>query len=374
MNFALFYHSVRSDWNHGNAHFLRGVVRALQARGHQAVVYEPEDGWSWRQLREDQGPRALARFNARFPDIRWQTYRTDSIDLDALLDGVDVVIAHEWNDPALLSALSRYRTHGGGRGGLRLLFHDTHHRMVSEPETMEQLDLTGFDGVLAFGAVLADAYRRAGWGRSVFTWHEAADVSTFFPLPANPVEDVVWIGNWGDGERERELSDYLIEPVRQTGARLGVHGVRYPQSALQALTAVGADYRGWIAGPDVAAAFARARLTVHVPRRWYRERLVGIPTIRVFEALACGIALISAPWEDVEGLFAAGDEYYLATDPDEMVQHMRRLLCDDDERREVSRNGLRRILTRHTCLHRVMELERVLQRLGAGATAERLAI
>jgi spore maturation protein CgeB len=360
MNFALFYHSVRSDWNHGNAHFLRGIVRALQSRHHQVTVYEPEDGWSWTELCKDQGRQALASFTARFPDIRWRTYAAGSLDLEAMLERVDAVIVHEWNDPGLISALGRYRAR---HGGLRLLFHDTHHRMVSEVSAMRRLDLDGYDGVLAFGAVLADAYRRSGWGRRAFVWHEAADVSTFFPRRAAVVDDVIWIGNWGDGERERELFDYLVEPVRQTGVRLRVHGVRYPASALQALRDINADYRGWIPGPEVSKAYARARVTVHIPRRWYRERLTGIPTIRVFEALACGIPLISAPWQDVEGLFAPGTEFLMARDPGDMTQHLRRLLLDADERREIARNGLRRILTRHTCLHRVLELERILKGL-----------
>jgi spore maturation protein CgeB len=370
MNFALFYHSVRSDWNHGNAHFLRGIVRALQSRGHQVVVYEPEDGWSWSELRKQQGDAALACFEARFPDIRWRPYRPGSLDLDVLLDGVDVAIVHEWNEPELIAALGRYRAR---HPGLRLLFHDTHHRMVSEPAAMQRLDLGNYDGVLAFGAVLAEAYRKAGWGRSAFTWHEAADVSTFFPRQADAVDDVVWIGNWGDGEREQELADYLIEPVRRTGASLAVHGVRYPDTALQALAEVGGAYRGWIPGPEVAAAFARARVTIHVPRRWYRERLAGIPTIRVFEALACGIPLVSAPWDDTESLFAPGVEFLLARDPDHMVAHLRRLLLDADERRALSQSGLRRILTRHTCLHRVLELERILSGLQAGHARPRRA-
>ncbi|MGH8174867.1 MAG: glycosyltransferase, partial [Steroidobacter sp.] len=46
MKFVLFYHSLVSDWNHGNAHFLRGVVSELLARGHAVDVYEPENGWS----------------------------------------------------------------------------------------------------------------------------------------------------------------------------------------------------------------------------------------------------------------------------------------------------------------------------------------
>ena len=46
MRLVFFVHSLVSDWNHGNAHFLRGVVRELIARGHDVRVYEPEDAWS----------------------------------------------------------------------------------------------------------------------------------------------------------------------------------------------------------------------------------------------------------------------------------------------------------------------------------------
>ena len=50
MKIALFYHSLISDWNHGNAHFLRGVVRELLALGHTVEVYEPASGWSLQNL------------------------------------------------------------------------------------------------------------------------------------------------------------------------------------------------------------------------------------------------------------------------------------------------------------------------------------
>jgi len=362
MKFALFCHSVRSDWNHGNAHFLRGLVRALELVGHHVVVLEPEDSWSVHNLVDDQGPAALHAFDEDFPDIRWRLYPPERLDLDAVLEGVDVALVHEWTDPAVVAALGRYRRQ---HPGLRLLFHDTHHRMVSEPNAMARLDLSGYDGILAFGAVLAEAYRRAGWGDDVYVWHEAADVTTFFPRSPVQTDDVVWVGNWGDGERERELRDYLIEPVRRLGARLTVHGVRYPESALSALAAVGADYRGWIAGPRVPEAFARARVTVHVPRRFYCEQLVGIPTIRVFEALACGIPLICAPWHDVEGLFRVGEDFLLASRPEKMEEHMQRLLADPEERASLSRRGLARILERHTCGHRVAELENILARMEA---------
>src|SRR3546814_8639072 len=103
---------------------------------------------------------------------------------------------------------------------------------------------------------------------------------------------VVWFGNWGDDERSAELRDYLLVPCQSTGLDLDIWGVRYPAHALMALRLAGARYHGWIANAMAPAIFARGLATVHVPRRFYVQSLPGIPTIRVFEALACGIPLV----------------------------------------------------------------------------------
>ncbi len=50
MKIVLFYHSLLSDWNHGNAHFLRGIVQELKVRGHEVLVFEPENAWSRQNL------------------------------------------------------------------------------------------------------------------------------------------------------------------------------------------------------------------------------------------------------------------------------------------------------------------------------------
>ena len=110
-------------------------------------------------------------------------------------------------------------------------------------------------------------------------------------FPRAPQKDLVWIGNWGDGERAQELHDFLIEPARQAKLDGTVHGVRYPAEALDRLAATGLAYQGWLPNADAPEAFARHRMTIHVPRRPYVEALPGIPTIRVFEALACGIPI-----------------------------------------------------------------------------------
>ena len=58
MRLVLFCHSLVSDWNHGNAHFLRGVYTGLRRRGHDVLALEPADGWSRQSLLQDRGPAA----------------------------------------------------------------------------------------------------------------------------------------------------------------------------------------------------------------------------------------------------------------------------------------------------------------------------
>jgi spore maturation protein CgeB len=358
VRFVFFTHSLVSDWNHGNAHFQRGVMRELIARGHDAVAAERLGAWSRTNLIEEAGPAAVSDFRMRFPELVSATY--EGLEgVEALVEDADVVIVHEWTEADVVAHLGRLR----GRGAaFTLLLHDTHHRAVSAPHELDAFDLDGYDGVLAFGAVLADTYRRRGWAEAVHVWHEAADARLFRPMPeVERSADLVWIGNWGDGERTAELATYLLEPARALGLGGTVHGVRYPPEARAAVAAAGLDFGGWIANPRVPKVFARHRVTVHVPRRHYVERLPGIPTIRVFEALACGIPLVSAPWDDAEGLFRPGEDFLVARDGAAMGRTLARLLADPELAAEVAASGRQRVLARHTCAHRVDELLAILE-------------
>jgi len=365
MRVILFYHSVISDWNHGNAHMLRGIARELQVRGHEVRIYEPADGWSLEQLRRERGEEPVRRFHALFPHLESRLYDPARLDLDRALDGADLVIVHEWNEPELVERIGAHRTESRG---YRLLFHDTHHRAVTDPEAMARYDLSEYDGVLAFGESLCEVYRERGWAERVWCWHEAADTSLFRPMRVrDQVGDLVWIGNWGDEERTTELYEFLVEPVRALQLRARVYGVRYPPAGRRALAGAGIGYAGWLPNYEVPSVFGRYRATVHIPRRPYRERLVGIPTIRVLEALACGIPLVTAPWEDSEGLFRPGEDFLIARDGIEMQSHLRALLLDEGLSEEIATSGLQRVLERHTCAHRVAELIAIYEELeGVG--------
>lgn len=353
MRFVLFCHSIFSDWNNGNAHFLRGIVRELLARGHEVSVYEPGRGWSRRNLALEEDSYGAADFRRWFPGLHPAVYELESLDLDEVLDGAEVVLVHEWNEPALVRRIGSHRAAGGT---YLLFFHDTHHRSASEPEAMAAYELDGYDGVLAFGEVIREIYLRLGWARRAWTWHEAADSRLFKPTEAARQHDLVWIGNWGDEERSEELHEFLLGPIRKLRLSAVLFGVRYPPEALAAVRASGGRYRGWLANHLVPGVFAGAGLTIHVPRRPYVKRLPGIPTIRVFEALACGVPLVCTPWEDSEGLFRPGEDYLQAATGREMTEAIRLLLADRQRAAALARCGLQTIRNRHTCGHRVDEL------------------
>lgn len=211
MRFSFVSHSVVSDWNHGNAHFLRGVACTLKARGHEVRIFEPADGWSRRQLIANEGPAALERLEAAWSDRRPVLYSGENLDPATVLGDADAVIVHEWTPPALVRAI------GAGRRRFpraALLFHDTHHRAATDPVAMAAYDLSHYDGVLASGRSLAQRYLERGWTQRAWVWHEAADTTTFAPrTPATAQRDLVWIGNWGDDERGAELREFRIGPV-----------------------------------------------------------------------------------------------------------------------------------------------------------------
>lgn len=339
-------------------------MRALLQMGHEVTVYEPESGWSLENLREEErGEDSLRGFRETYAELDVRTYR-DAEDEAAedeagerwreRLRGVDVVMVHEWNAPELAQMLLRLRE----PVGYRLLFHDTHHRASSSPEQMERFGLTRFDGILAFGEALRAIYRERFGVRQVWVLHEAADTTVFRPHAKVERRDaLVWIGNWGEGERSEEICEFLLRPAQALAprARTTIYGVRYPESGLAALRQAGADYGGYLANLDAPRVYAGAKATVHIPRQQYSRVMRGIPTIRVFESLACGIPLVSAPWEDCEHLFRR-DDLRWASNRIEMTAALRLLLTDTAAAEDQAARGLEMVLAKHTCQHRAEEL------------------
>jgi spore maturation protein CgeB len=358
IRFRIFAHSWVSDWNHGNAHFLRGLARELVAMGHEVRCYEELGSWSLTNLMKEGAiaTRTIEQFRQEFPELDVRFYQQGETlhdDLAHELRDADIVLVHEWTDPAVANAILSFKQ----KFGFRALLHDTHHRAYTNAGEILRFDLHLFDGVLAFGEPIRRIYLDGFGVPRAWTFHEGADVSHFRPLDSARDTDVLWIGNWGDEERTRELMEYVVEPVAELrNCKAVAYGVRYPEQGRQSLAEAGIDYRGYLPSLMAPQAYGASALSLHVPRRQYSNGLSGIPTIRVFEALSCGATLICAPWNDVEQLFRPGEDYVIVNSGAEMKTKIRRLLRDETARRQIGANGRQTILQRHTCAHRAQQL------------------
>lgn len=358
-SFAFFYQSVISDWNHGNAHFLRGLMRALQERGHDVVCFEQVDNWSVSNLLA-VNPNAIDDFARRFPDLRFERYEFGpgfERWARARLSETDVVLVHEWNTPDVVRIIGRLsRTLG-----VRALFHDTHYRVVLNEAYRADLGLEQYGAILPYSTSVAERYRQLGFD-NVHVFHEAADTTVFAPLPLPKRTDVVFVGNYGDGDRSDELEDYVFGPrLALPGLTYAVYGVRYPEHVVARLNnGLDITYGGWLPNVAVPSVYSSARVVLHIPRRQYVDLLPGTPTIRVFEALASEACLISLPWEDTDHLFRIDKDYAVAHSPVEMRDLIEWLCHDDAARAKFGRQGRQTILSRHTCGHRADELLQLL--------------
>lgn len=367
LDIRIFAHSWVSDWNHGNAHFLRGLARSLMELGHNVRCYEQLGSWSLTNLVRQEGERAIEAiddFRRAYPELKIQFYQADESFADFAareLRGADVVIIHEWNEPQVVNTIL------GLKRQLKFaaLFHDTHHRAYTSPRDILKLHLHLFDGVLAFGEAITRIYLDGFGVPRAWTFHEAADAERFRPLDTPRNADVLWIGNWGDEERSHELEEFLIGPATAMPERkVAVHGVRYPEHAIERLQSAGIEFRGYLPNLSAPEAYSGSALSLHVPRRYYTNGLSGIPTIRVFEALACGAPLVCSPWSDAEGLFRAGEDYVVATDGAAMAAEIEHLLRDDTARRQLAENGRQTVLARHTCMHRAQQLQEICEEVA----------
>jgi spore maturation protein CgeB len=363
LRLRFFAHSWRSDWNHGNAHFLRGLVDELRKAGHEVRCYEQENAWSYvNLLQEESSEESLREFEATFCDLDLRVFPSDVESpgcgsfLETELRDADVVVVHEWNSPRLAQKILALRQ----RWGFRVLFHDTHHRSYTQPDQIGRFSISEFDGVLAFGEAIRQIYLDDFGAKRAWTFHEAADTERFYPRQGRQPTEVNWIGNWGDDERTRELQEFLIDPLATLKpADAAVYGVRYPEIAKRELRSAGIQYRGYLPNLSAPQVYSRCALTLHIPRQCYANGLSGIPTIRMFEALACAVPVICSPWNDLLGLFRANEDFLCVADGKAMTAQIAFLLQDHEARQQLSQNAVSTIRHRHTCAHRARQFEEI---------------
>ncbi len=348
--------SITSSWGNGHATTYRGLCRALAARGHRVIFFEWDAPW-YSGKHRDLPPRACDFADVRLfpywrslrPELRRELFDADAVILGSYFrPGIEAAdfLAHEFAGPRLFYDIDTPVT-------LRAF------REEGSAEYLRPGQVPIFDVYLSFtgGPVLKELKHRYGAPRAV-PLYCAVDPALHSRTRPRP-EYTCALGYMGTYALDRQpgLEALLLEPARRrTELDFVVAGPQYPGDI------------GWPAnvrrfdhvGPaDHPAFYSSNRLTLNLTRAEMR-RWGWSPSVRVFEAAACGAAIVSDRWEGLDAFLDPGRELLLADSADDVVAF---LSLSDRELKEIGDAARARILASHTNSVRAQELEREIERV-----------
>lgn len=349
MKLVVFGLSISSSWGNGHATTYRALLRAFAARGHEVVFYEWDAPWYRGDHRDLPRPdccrlvlyreweriatRALAE--ARDADatlVGSYVHRGPRVIDDLTEGGIDPLYFYDIDTPVTVSLL---------RGGSAEYL-----RADQIPLFTRYFSFTG-------GPWLHEVLEREFGARDAMPLYCSVDAEHYRPAPTDPElqAELAYMGTYAP-DRQPTLERLLNTPARSLGEnRFLVAGPQYP-----------ADYR-W--APNV-------RLIPHLPPKrhpafyssaaWQlnatRADMMAAgwsPSVRLFEAAACGAAMLSDRWAGIEEFFTPGREILLPESSAEVVDLLRSTHPDD--RAAIGLAARERVLREHTSERRAEELE-----------------
>lgn len=354
MKVAVFGLTISSSWGNGHATLWRGLCRALARRGHRVVFFERDQPFyagnrdlfevpggelvlydSWTNVRQraaaEVGDADVAMVTSYCPDGVAAT--------ELVLDGRALPVFYDLDTPVTLSRLSR----GEGLSYLG------------------PTGLAGFELVLSYtgGAALDQLRDRLG-ARRVVPLYGHVDPEVHRPAAAVPhyASDLSYLGTYAE-DRQGALGALLIEPARlRPNRRFLIGGAQYPQDFPWTSNIFFVRH---LPPTEHAAFFSSSRLTLNVTRE-PMAAMGWCPSGRLFEAAACGAALLSDTWEGLDTFFTPGREILAAGNADEALAA---LDLDDAEMWRIARSARERTLAEHTSDRRAEELERIIDTASA---------
>jgi spore maturation protein CgeB len=348
MRAVFFGLSATSAWGNGHATNYRGLVGALRARGHDVLFLERDRPW-YAQARDFDAP--WIRLYDELSDLpRWEddVRAADLVLVGSYVpDGCDVaewVLDRARGVTAFWDIDTPVTTAKLARGDYEYL----------SPALVERFDL-----YLSFtSGPLLDQLG----ARRPTPFHCIADPTLYRPLDVPVSWDLGYLGTYSD-DRQPTLDALLLEPARARPYRsFVVAGPQYP---------AGIEWPGnvarieSIAPADHASFYCAQRFTLNVTRRDMIEAGWS-PSVRLFEAAACGVPVISDWWEGLDTFFEPEREILIAESASDVQRHLE---LDDERRRAIGERARARVLQRHTAQHRAEELERLVGAVLQGAVA-----
>lgn len=344
LNIVIFGLSITSSWGNGHATTYRSLITGLARRGHHVAFYERRR--SWYAANRDLGHNnlcdivlyeSLGQLDEIFPGgidadlVMIGSFVPEGVALaEWVLPRTDAVVAfYDIDTPVTLAALER-----------------------AESEYLTPALIPEFDLYLSFaGGNVLDVLRNRYGARRAHAFFCSVDPKEYFPLPLVPRYDLGYLGTYS-ADRQPKLDALLCDPAREwPSGKFIVAGAQYPKALDWPNNVVRVDH----VPPHLHARFYNSlRFTLNVTR----EDMVAsgfAPSVRLFEAAACGVPILSDNWPGLDQLFAPDEEILIVRRTRDVLRNLHEI--SSDEARTVGARARARVLSAHTSEHRARELE-----------------
>lgn len=350
--------SLSSSWGNGHATTYRALLRGLAARGHDVQFLERDVPWY------------AAHRDLRDPDYCRLELYSDIDGLDsrhrAAIAAADVVVVGSYVPDGIDVVDYTLSTAGGVVG-----FYD-----IDTPVTLAALDrgdcaylhpeqIPALDIYFSFSSGSALGRLRDRYGaRLPLPLHCMADEERYRPTGEAPHWDLGYLGTYSS-DRQPALDRLLIEPARRLpDRRFVVAGPQYPDTIAWPANVDRIDHVPPEAHPQF---YGRLRYALNITRA--DMLAVGhSPSVRLFEAAACGTPAITDRWLGLDGFFPEGEAILVADRSEDVVAAL--VGCDREASRRMGERARRITLSGHTGHHRAAEFEHGIGRARDGMASQ----
>jgi spore maturation protein CgeB len=337
--------SITSSWGNGHATNYRALVRELDARGHDVLFLERDVPWYAAQRDLASPPWGRTCLYGSVEELR-----------DGFGDDVraaDLVVVGSYVPEGV--AVGRWVTETAAG---TTAFYD-----IDTPVTLAKLargdfeylapDLVGaYDLYLSFtGGPTLERLEHVLGARRACAFYCLVDPDVYGPAEAEPGWDLGYLGTYSE-DRQPQVDALLVEPARaRPDARFVVAGPQYPAGLDWPANVERLEH---VRPAEHSAFYAAQRWTLNVTRADMRSAGWS-PSVRLFEAAACGVPVISDRWPGLGELFREGEEIVIADSPLDVLRALREI--PDEERRAIGARARAKVLAEHTASRRVDQLE-----------------
>lgn len=338
--------SITSSWGNGHATTYRGLVRALAERGNRVTFLERDVPWYASHRDLESAPWARVALYGNLDELRAR-FERDVRDADLVIVGSCV--------PDGIEVARWVQEHARGKTA----FYD-----LDTPVTLAQLAagncsyldrdlIPRFDLYLSFtgGPTLRRIESELG-ARRALALYCAIDPAQYEPETRPPRWDLGYMGTYS-ADRQAAVRRSILDPARALPDRkFIVAGPQYPGDIEWPENLDRIDH---IPPFEHRAFYNQLGFALNLTRADMRAAGWS-PSVRLFEAAACGIPVISDPWPGLDELFSIDHEVLIANDTEDVLRYLRDI--SQQERRAIGARALARIRAGHTAAHRAADVER----------------